>query len=322
VWFSWTAAVSGRVTLSTNEVPAYAPPTSSGADCGFTLGSITFEAGPPTCGNEIDQNPPPVFYPVFAAYTGTAVASLTSANCLPAVLAAFPNMVEFDAVKGRTYQIAFDGNLGTTGDIPFYLALTPPASNDDFAKRIQLHGIYATATGYNAGATHQPGEPVFGDSSGKSVWWSWTAPVNGTVTIDLTGSDYSFPVAAYTGSTLAGLQLVAGNFGGVSFEAVAGQTYQIAVGDAAGLTGKIQMKLQAPVVELVLSQIQFSPNSARLAYATLPGQVILLQRSDDGTVWQNVQTLAASQNTVQFLVQPAPADNGPYYRAVIIDRLF
>lgn len=92
-----------------------------------------------TCGNEIDQNPPPVFYPVFAAYAGYAVDSLTPANCLPAALDAFPNMVEFDAVKGQTYQIAFDGNLGTTGDIPFYLVLTPPASNDNFANGLQLH---------------------------------------------------------------------------------------------------------------------------------------------------------------------------------------
>lgn len=320
VWYSWTAPASGRVTLSTNEVPAYAPPSSSG---GYGVVTITINpVGNLNCGNEIDQNPPPVFYPVFAAYTGTAVASLTSANGLPAALAAFPNMVEFDAVKGQTYQIAFDGNLGTTGDIPFYLELTPPASNDSFAKRIPLHGIYVVATGYNAGATHQTGEPVFGSSSGKTVWWSWTAPVSGTVSIDLGGSDYAFPVAVFTGTTLARLQMVAADSGGASFEAVAGKTYQIAVSDAAGLTGIIQMKLQAPIVELALSNIiHVFPNSARLVYAATTGQVILLQRSRDGTNWQNLQESTASSNTIQFSVRPSPAGNGPYYRAIVVDLL-
>ena len=323
VWYSWTAPASGRVTLSTNEVPAYAPPSSS--DGGFGLGVITVwngPPGPPNCGNEIDQNPPPVFYPVFAAYTGTAVASLTSANGLPAALAAFPNMVEFDAVKGQTYQIAFDGNMGTTGDIPFYLELTQPASNDSFAKRIPLHGIYVEATGYNAGATHQTGEPVFGSSSGKTVWWSWTAPVSGTVSIDLGGSDYAFPVAVFTGATLGKLQMVSENSGGVSFEAIAGQIYQIAISDFGGLTGVIDLKLEAPIVELPLLRVtKNSFNSAQLFYAASAGQVILLQRSKDGTNWQNLQESTASSHTIQFSVRPSPAGNGPYYRAIVVDLL-
>src|ERR1017187_10272399 len=324
VWFSWTAPASGRVTLSTNEVPAYSPPSSS--DGGFGLGVITVwngPPGPPTCGNEIDQNPPPIFYPVFAAYTGTAVNSLTSANCLPVSLDAFPNAVEFDAVKGQTYQIAFDGNMGTTGDIPLYLALTKPASNDNFKNRIKLHGIDVIATGYNAGATHEPGEPAIGDSTGKTVWWSWTAPVGGTVSIDLSGSDYSFPVAVFAGSSLARLRMVATDSGGVTFEAVEGQTYQIAVGDDAGITGAIKLELQATIVDLPLLQTVRRPaNSALLRYRASAGQVILLLCSNDGANWQNVRTGVANRGMVEFLVRPAPAGDGPYYRAIVVDRMF
>jgi hypothetical protein len=321
VWFSWTAPASGRVTLSTNEVPAYPPPSSSGG--GVTIISIGWPGPPPTCGNEIDQNPPPIFYPVFAAYTGTAVNSLTPANCLPVSLDAFPNAVEFDTVKGQTYQIAFDGNMGTTGDIPLYLALTKPASNDNFKNRIKLHGIDVVATGYNAGATHEPGEPAIGDSIGKTVWWSWTAPVGGTVSIDLSGSDYSFPVAVFAGSSLARLRMVATDSGGVTFEAVEGQTYQIAVGDDAGITGAIKLELQAPIVDLPLFQTVRRPaNSALLRYPASAGQVILLLRSDDGANWQNVRTGVANRGMVEFLVRPAPDGDGPYYRAIVVDRLF
>ena len=319
VWYSWTAPASGRVTLSTNEVPDYAPPSSWDGGCGLTVISV----GPPTCGNEIDQNPPPVFYPVFAAYTGMAVNSLTSANCLPMSLDSFPYAVEFDAVKGKTYQIAFDGNMGTTGDITLYLALTKPAANDSFENRIKLHGIDVIVTGYNAGATRQSGEPLFGDSTGKTVWWSWTAPVGGTVSIDLSGSDYAFPVAVFTGSSLAQLQMVAADSGVVTFEAVAGQTYQIAVGDSSGLTGAIKLELQAPIVDLPLLQtVRRTANTALLRYAASAGQVVLLQRSNDGVNWQNVQTSVPGRGLVEFLVRPVPSNNGPFYRAIVFDRMF
>jgi hypothetical protein len=179
------------------------------------------------------------------------------------------------------------------------------------------------ATGYNAGATHEPGEPAIDDSTGKTVWWSWTAPVGGTVSIDLSGSDYSFPVAVFTGTSVARLHLVAADSGGVAFEAVAGQTYQIAVGDSIGLTGAIKLELQAPIVDLPLFQtVRSSGKSAFLRYAASVGQVVLLIRSDDGVNWQNVQTSIASRNVVGFLVRPAPSDNGPYYRAIVVDRMF
>src|SRR5205807_2475982 len=153
--------------------------------------------------------------------TGSSLESLTPANCLPLALAAYPNAIEFDAVKGQTYQIAFDGNMGTTADITLYLALTRTAKNDAFANRIRLHGIYVTASGYNAGATQQRNEAALGmSSSGKTVWWSWTAPVSGTVSIDLSGSDYSFPLAVFTGATLSRLQPAATGLGAVSFVAI------------------------------------------------------------------------------------------------------
>ena len=315
VWYSWTASASGRVALSTNNIPPYLPPSSSGDGYGVIV--ITG----PTCGNEIDQNPPPPFYPVFAAYTGTNLSSLVLAsNCLPMNLEAYPNAVEFDAIKGQTYQLAFDGNLGTTGTIPLFLALTQPASNDNFKHRIELHGINVAATGFNAGATREAGEPYVAGSTGKSVWWSWTAPVGGTVSIDLGGSDHSFPVGVFVGTSVANLNLIAAGSGSVSFGAVQGQTYQLAVNDASGLTGAIRLKLQAPVVGLPLARtLVRSGNVALLSFMAAPRQVILLQSSNDGSTWKDVRTTISRQTTVNFLARPAPTDNGPYYRAIVVD---
>lgn len=319
VWYSWKAPASGRVTLSTNAVPPYLPPT--GGSFGVSALNLTFTAwSPPTCGREIDQNPPPVFYPLLAAYTGTNIGSLISANVLPVALDAYPYAIEFDVAKGQTYQIACDGNLGATGTFPLFLALTKPASNDNFRNRIPTHGIRVAATGYNAGATPEAGEPLLAGSNGKSVWWSWTAPVSGPVAIDLGGSDYTFPVGVFTGTSVSNLTLIAADTGAASFDAVLGQTYKIAVNDASGLTGAIKLKLRAPVLELPLARVLTrSVDEVLLSYTVSPHQVVLLQSSTDGATWKNVRTALARQATVNFLARPAPTNTGPYYRAIVVD---
>lgn len=75
---------------------------------------------------------------------------------------------------------------------------------------------------------------------GKSLWWSWTAPASGPVTISTCGSDFDTVLAVYTGNAVDALSLVASNnnsvCSGVSnvqsqvqFNAIAGTNYQIAV---------------------------------------------------------------------------------------------
>ena len=88
--------------------------------------------------------------------------------------------------------------------------------------------MYVVATGFNAGATHETGEPApLPGSLGKSVWWSWKAPVTGTVAINLAGSDdTAMAVAVFAGSALTNLQLLADERN-VAFEAVAGQRSKI-----------------------------------------------------------------------------------------------
>ncbi|MEG4406982.1 hypothetical protein [Microcoleus sp. MON2_D5] len=56
------------------------------------------------------------------------------------------------------------------------------AVNDNFANRTLLSGLAPNGEGSNIGATGEVGEP---SKSGliNSVWWSWTAPNDGTFTI-------------------------------------------------------------------------------------------------------------------------------------------
>jgi len=65
-----------------------------------------------------------------------------------------------------------------------------------------------TATGDSRGATLEPGEPaslLFGPGT---VWYSWTAPADGTYKFDTFGSNFDTVLAVYAGSSLDALDLV------------------------------------------------------------------------------------------------------------------
>ena len=162
------------------------------------------------------------------------------------------------AVAGTTYWYFVKGKNanGTSGfsagDSGFRAAA--PA-NDNFANRIAITGATATVTGANTGATRETGEPLHAaNRGGHSVWWTWTAPTSGTVTIDTIGSNFDTLLAVYTGGSVSGLTAVlngsnddspAGNTqtSRVTFAVTAGTVYQIAVDGYNGLAGNIAMHL-------------------------------------------------------------------------------
>jgi M6 family metalloprotease-like protein len=130
-------------------------------------------------------------------------------------------------------------------------------ANDNFAGAQVLTGASTTANGTTRFATREPNEPdhytpVPGDldwSGDHSVWYSWTAPSSGPVSIDTCQANIDSILAVYTGSSLGSLTRVTDNNNNcpnnsngttnwgskVSFNAVAGINYRIAVGDAGGL---------------------------------------------------------------------------------------
>ena len=125
--------------------------------------------------------------------------------------------------------------------------VSPGAANDNFTAAQRLNGNAGTVTGSNAGATKEPGEPNHaGDHGGGSVWYVWTAPANGTWRFDTFGSSFDTVLAVYTGTAVNALTVVASNddFSGrltsqVTFNAVAGTTYDIAVDGHGGASGNL-----------------------------------------------------------------------------------
>ncbi|MBI5387937.1 MAG: S8 family serine peptidase [Verrucomicrobia bacterium] len=198
VWWTWTAPADGAVTIGT-----------MGSDFDTLLG----------------------------VYTGAAVSALS-------VVAANDNQgflpfssVSFTATAGTPYQIAVDGFGGASGSIQLNLKMSVPPPNDAFASRLLLVGANVTTTGNNENATKEPGEPLHaGNTGGRSVWWTWTAPSSGPVRAATTGSDFDTTLAVYIGTSVGALTLIAADddSGGwpasaVTFTAVAGMSYQFAV---------------------------------------------------------------------------------------------
>ena len=121
-------------------------------------------------------------------------------------------------------------------------ALAAPA-NDPFANAIPIAGLTGQITGTNDSATLEVGEPslvstttTFPAPVGASVWYQWTASIDGNITFDTIGSDFDTVLAVYTGAVVNSLTPVTADDDGggnstsrLTFTAVQGTTYYISV---------------------------------------------------------------------------------------------
>lgn len=226
LWWSWMAPATGPVTMSTK-------------------------------GSSFDT--------LLAVYIGSAVTNLIWAAANDDLsLTNHTSEVVFTAVAGVTYQITVDGYKGRNsspatgpGRLSLKQLVIVPGGNDDFIDRYPLVGASNTVTGNNAKATKELGEPAHdGNDGGASLWWSWLAPTNGTVSMDSLGSSINALLAVYTGTNVTALTPVAADTGSgvngsshLTFMAVEGVEYQIAVdsfrsGNYAPPTGSVTVHLQ------------------------------------------------------------------------------
>lgn len=134
-------------------------------------------------------------------------------------------------------------------------------SNDRFAGAALLTGSSGSVSGSTELATSESGEPAHaGAAASASLWWRWTAPATGTVSFSTAGSSFDTVLAVYTGSAIASLATVAANDDGggsgtsaLSFTAVAGTTYMLAVDGKAGARGTASLSWQLsawPIADL------------------------------------------------------------------------
>ncbi|MBN2505696.1 MAG: lamin tail domain-containing protein [Verrucomicrobia bacterium] len=180
------------------------------------------------------------------------------------------------------------------------LNLAAAPANDHFADRLPLRGLMVSTAGHNTNATRELGEPDHWPGTGdRSVWWTWTAPSDGPVSITTSNSSFDTLLAVYTGPSVSNLTLVANNDdapgiwprSGVQFAAAAGTAYQVAVdgfGRPDSASGSIQLNIAGtPPANPVLPPVASLTRPADAAVLRI-GDIELAAEAhdDDGRIVQ------------------------------------
>jgi hypothetical protein len=133
----------------------------------------------------------------------------------------------------------------------------PP--NDAFTGAIVVNEIPFTHTEFNNCATKQTGEPNHAAGGGsRSLWYRWTPGQSQTVTLNTRRSSFDTTLAVYTGGAVNSLAAIASNNNisgtvfqsAVTFNAVAGQTYHIAVDSGGAALGNAVLNISPPPNDL------------------------------------------------------------------------
>jgi sugar lactone lactonase YvrE len=153
------------------------------------------------------------------------------------------NLENLTSTDAGDYTVVVTNVLGSVTSQAATLSLVSVPANDAFASRATLTGAVASAVTSYVGAAREPGEPQHnGTGQGASLWWTWTAPSTGFVTVDASTSSVASVARVYTGSSLDGLVGVpsAAAYAATNsesrrtFAAIAGTSYQIAMEPALG----------------------------------------------------------------------------------------
>lgn len=247
--------------------------------------------------------------PVVAIYTGADLVDLST------VVGDRDLPYTFSTEVGVTYQIRAAGCVLYAGDLMLRLRPAQPPVNDHFTNRIRLTGSQVIAFGTNVDATAEPGEPWhyhggYGRrEDGHTLWWEWTAPASGPVSINATVQSLpresadssiipmrgSVAVAVYTGSSLSTLTNVARSDYGVIFQAVAGRTYQIAV-EGSGVMGQITLTILGPTPAEPARIVSVQPTpggTVQLEIAGTAWRTHRLEVSTNLTDWSELTSLSS-----------------------------
>ena len=164
------------------------------------------------------------------------------------------------AVASYDLTVQVGDGIGTSQEVITVTVEDIDQPNDDFANAIPLAGLTDSDTGSNVDATAETGEPVLSGPS-NSVWWTWTAPTSGIVSLDTLGSGFDTLLGVYTGTSVDALIEVATNDdatgsvqSAVQFVATQGETYYFLVDGFQTQTGDVQISLnldpnEPPVIE-------------------------------------------------------------------------
>jgi subtilisin family serine protease len=160
------------------------------------------------------------------------------------------------------------------------------AINDQLADAVPLSGQSGTSYGNNTGTSLESGEPAkAGNAGGRSVWWTWQAPVSGLVSWDTAGSTFDTLLAAYTGSSIPSLVSVAENdddagftTSKITFSVTAGTSYAIVTDGKSAASGTITINWEYTDPDsdgdTVIDALDNCPNDANTDQSNVDGDML------------------------------------------------
>ena len=301
--------------------PNHAPASSE------AVNSVWFRWTAPYSGNVVMTTEGSTFDTVMAVYRGTDVTSLTSVakndDDMTKTPVQITSRVTFAATVNTVYSIAVAGYLTAEGGVALNIN---PGSNDVFSTALVLTGATGSVSCRNTTARRETGEPMHAGVLGtNSVWYCWQAPASGLVRFDTEGSNFDTLLAVYTGTRVTNLTAVASdNDSGtnktsrLSFQAVAGTNYWIAVDGVNGQCGFVRLNWGAPSSGPRFNSIVRLPGGDKQLQLTGQiGQQYRIETSSDLAGWSNWLRLTNLSGSLQF-TDPA-SNNAPqrFYRAVV-----
>ena len=172
-------------------------------------------------------------------------------------------LLEYTPAVSQTYYLRVRRyTVGADGAYSLKYSSRGPV-NDNFANATALTGSYGEATGTNAGADYQSGEPLpsFRSGAKNTVWWRWTAPATATFRFSTEGTSFDTVMGVYSGYTVSTLSARAENDDSgttrasvCSFSATAGTTYYVAVAGYNEAEGAIKLSWRSmPTVVVTLN---------------------------------------------------------------------
>jgi hypothetical protein len=237
---------------------------------GGTINSVWYKITAPTTGSlNVDTNGEGTIASdtSIAVFTGAAVNNLTKIVENGGFVPFGYSRMTFGVTSGTVYYIKVEGFGSMTGTFTLNYTVTSASPNDNFSNARSIYnfiGSVLSISDTNVGSTAEIGEPNHGNVSTpvNSVWYTWVAPSNVSMTFDTRGSDYDTTLAIYTGSAVNNLTLVTVDDdmptisqSRVALAATAGTTYYIAVDGFAANTGTIVLNWKVSFAE---SGFQFS----------------------------------------------------------------
>jgi subtilisin family serine protease/Tol biopolymer transport system component len=194
----------------------------------------------------------------------------------------------------------------------------PPPVNDDFSNASALVGDAGTIEGTNVGATVEPGEPSHLNSPRTaSIWYKFTAPSNGVLSVDTFGTSFDTVMALYRGNSLSSLiQLDANDDSHQTLQSavgpvrlVAGTTYRIAVADYDGGTGDVTVNWIFRQAFGDSTSPSISANGQLVAFASDVPSLISGDNNNVADVF--VWDLGAKTTTRMSVTATGAGSNGP-----------